>query len=166
MSIELIIALSGVFISIISVSVAIWSAKKSNSFSKEQTELQRRVVELEEQRELERKLKEDRADLRPILTYKPGKEGYSEYASYFQIENNGKMKADNIRMYVDGDPVTQHKYMMRHHDYKLGSLNPGRPKSWSVHITEEDPEICEVELKWDDETGKDHSFKEKVALKR
>lgn len=166
MTTGLTIAFIGIVISLISVAVAIWSARKSNSFSKEQTDLQRRVVELEEQRERERKLKEDRADLRAIISYKPGKEGYSEYASHIKVDNSGGMKAENIRMYVDGDPVTQHRYMMQHNDYKIGSLNPGGPQLWAIHITEDAPETCEIELKWDDETGKDYSWKERVALKR
>lgn len=165
MTLEFIIALSGVVISLISVSVAVWSAKKSNAFSKEQTDLQRRVVELEEQRERERKLKEDRADLRAVFQYYEPVDGFNKKASFVNIENTGKMEARNIRIFINGDPHIHHKFIRAHNTITFNRIKPGGPCGWALNVTEETPESCEIELKWEDDTGKDYSWNERVALK-
>lgn len=165
MSTEFFITIAGVTISLISVFVAFWSARKSNSFSKEQTELQRRVVELEEQRERERQLREDRADLRAVFQYYDSVEGYDKKASFVNIVNNGKMEARNIRMFINGDPHIHHKFIRAHNLITFNPIKPGGPCGWALNVTEETPQSCDIELKWDDDTGKNHTWKEKVPLK-
>lgn len=156
---------SSVIIAILSVSVAVWSAKKSNSTRKEQVLLQIRVVELEELKEKERKEKDDRADLRAVVQIAERIDGFYRKATHIQIENNGKNTATNIRLFVNGDPVTQHGYMMRHNSHRLNDLNPDGPCMWGLYIIEVSPKTCEIELRWDDKTGKDYSWKEPVDLR-
>lgn len=165
MTIELTTAVIGIVISFISVAVATWSARKSNKYRKEQIELQRKVVDLEEQRERERKIKEDRALLRAEIDYLEHHKGYYKLANYMAIKNLGNMKAEYIRMYVNGEPVSTQRYMMRHHSHILNDMSPGGPNKWSLSIDEETPDTVDIELKWDDETGKDYSWKDRMPLK-
>lgn len=154
---------------VVSLGVAIYSylqGRKSNDLQEEQTKLQRRVVEIEEQREQERLKKETKARLRPVLKYIDRHDSAREIARQITIENLGKHEAQNIRMYVDGDPVSMHRDIFCRPDNKLSPIQPGSDQMWRIEVDEESPEVCEITLKWDDKTGNDYEFKDKLALKK
>ncbi|MCW9708837.1 hypothetical protein [Fodinibius salsisoli] len=154
---------------VVSLGVAIYSylqGRKSNDLQEEQTKLQRRVVEIEEQREQERLAKENRADLQPYFRYISRKDSPVKIARQITIENLGKHEAQNIRMYVDGDPVSMHRDIFCRPDNKLSPIQPDSDQMWCIEVDEESPEVCEIMLKWDDETGSDYEFKDKLPLKK
>ncbi len=159
MSLEIIISAIALIVSIIVAIYSYFQGSKSN-------QLQERIVEIEEQREQERLNKENRADLQPYFRYISRKDSPVKIARQIIIKNLGKQEAQNIRMYVDGDPLSMHRNIFCRPDYKLTPIRPGSDQKWRIEVDEESPEVCEIKLKWDDETGSDHEFNDKLLLKK
>lgn len=163
---ENIIALVALSVSGIAAYYSYRQRTKSNDLQEEQTELQRRVVNIEEQREQERLKKETKARLRPVFKYIDRHDSTREIARQIKIENIGKVKAYNIRMFVDGDPLSMHRNTFCRRDDKISPIQAGNYQMWRIEVDEESPEACEITLKWDDETGIDYEFKDKLSLRK
>jgi len=152
-------------ISAIALIVSGMAAFYSFKQGRRSNQLQERIVDIEEQREKERLAKENKADLRASFKYENLLDE-GQVASHIVVRNEGKIKAENIRLYVDGDPVTQHKYMMQSHSHKLSPILPDKEYKSVISVEENEPESCEIKLLWDDETGRNYEFKEKLPLKK
>lgn len=163
MSWELIIAFSSVVISLLSVGVAIWSAIKSNSIGKEQTELQRKVVELEEKREEEKKVFENSASIHAEIDFEETA-GY-RFPRSIMIWNQGMMNAENLRVYIDNEPSSEVNYLLTDKNEDVLEVLPaGDYYSYSFKTREENQPAIEVKVIFDDPQGSDQEYKRKLRV--
>ncbi len=146
------------FALLISAIVAIYSymqGRKSNELQEEQTDLQRRVVELEEKRETERKEEKIRANLRAEVDYRPTAAG--RVAKKLRIVNEGQGAAKNIRIEIEGKSIEGCDFILKGNK-SLDVLAAGNEFLLPMATSKDSPASWLTTLYWDDKTAKNQKF--------
>jgi len=142
---DIISALSLV-VSIVAILVG-WKAHR------EANAAQRRIVEIEEQRERERRLSALQASLYPRLI-RTERESYRLY-----LVNSGKAEARNVRVKLDGVPLNEHPVAGRRSDIPT-LIGANSEVSCLLFITRgSPPRPYEIEIRWDDDSGMDRVYR-------
>lgn len=155
MSWELIIGLAGVAISLISIFIAGWSAYNSTKYSKKQTDLQRRVVELEEQREREKQSVKIKADVKAEVMYRNTAAGKQPYK--FRVFNDGAGAAERIRVMINGDPIKECGFILTEQN-TLEVIAAGTDVKFPMATSKDSPSNWKTVVLWDDKTGTNNKF--------
>ena len=163
MSWELIIGISGVVISIISICIAGWSAYNSKKYSGQQTELQRRIVELEEQREEEKKRFQESAGIEAKIDFE--ETGGHRFPRKILIWNHGPADAKNLKVLVDGHPPSQVEHLItKKRNDTIEVLPAGDYYDYSFGNREENQASIEIIVMYDDPLAEENEYKTKLRL--
>jgi len=130
--------------------VALWRGEKAH---REANAAQRRIVEIEEQRERERRLSALQASLYPRLSR-------TERGSYrLCLVNSGKAEARNVRVELNGVPLNEHPVAVRGSDIPT-LIGPNSEVRCVLSITHDSPPPpYEMEIRWDDDSGMDRVYR-------
>jgi hypothetical protein len=146
--------------------VAVYSylqGRKSNEMQKEQTELQRRVVELEEQREEKKKRLQKKAEIRAVIDFE--ETGGHRLPRKILIWNHGPADAENIEVLVDGLPPSEVEYLYteRRND-TVEVLPAGDYYDYSFGNREENQAPIDITVTYDDLLDEKQEYKTKLRL--
>lgn len=141
-------------VSVVALGASIWAHFRATRLKAESNDLQARLVELEEDREADRRQKQQAADLTAYFEKRPGRNGPR---TMLVLRNNGDAPAEDVKVEFDGEPIDEHGSV--HYDEatipKIGS-GAESPILVSVHSGHNPP--FHVRLRWSDGTGEDNSF--------
>lgn len=142
---------ASVVISALSLFVSVIAVWKSSRAQREANDTQKRVVEIEEQRDRERRERACQADLRPQLRR-------SDELWRLYLINRGQAEARNVRVTLDGEPL---------HEHPVGTMG-GMP----TQVGPNSEVSCvlifglgipgppfSIEIKWDDDFGTDRTYR-------
>jgi hypothetical protein len=112
---------------------------------------QKRLVEIEEQREQERQNQKSSAQLRPELRR-------VEKSKRLVIKNYGDAEARNVRIIMDGKPLAEHKTSLSnvHMPELVGAYSE---ISCVLAINKDNAPPFNIEIKWDDNSGNDKEYR-------
>ena len=141
-----------VVVAVLALLLSAWGHWRTRRISEEQTRLQARMVELEEQRAHERQLYQKRAMLKAELIRKDSK-------PHIRIENRGASEARNIRGTLNGKPLKEHdctKSLFQPIN-SIGANSDTRiPIRLLLQVKGQPP--FDLVLHWDDDIGTDHTY--------
>ena len=147
-----VLGIVGVVIGAGSLAVAIIALRKSLGAQKEANKVQLRLVEIEEQREVERISQAKRAILRPSLRK-------TDKASYrLCIVNEGMAEARDVRVQLDGQPLDTHCTAVGR-DTIPAIIGPNSMVSCLLAIHMQCAPPFDIEISWEDDSGDLGSFK-------
>ena len=126
--------------------ISVW---KSSQAQREANAAQKRIVEIEEQREREKLFEAKQDNLRPELR----KVERGTYRLY--LINHGKAEARNIRIKLDGTPLAEHCAAVQS-DRMPAFLGPGAECSVLLAISSGCVPPFEIEITWDDDLSLIH----------
>ena len=155
MSWELFLSIAAVFISAILGFITWLQNRKSNS-------LQERIVELEEQREIQRKHIENSAELLAKIEFSTS--GYKDAIALI-ITNIGLAGAENVKIWVNDKPPSKVDNIYTEDRPDVLEVLPANDyvKYPFIRIEENQPPI-EVKIKYDDSIGIGHERNFKLRL--
>lgn len=141
-------------VSALALVVSIWAHYRMGRLKRESNTLQERLVELEEEREADRRRRQKSADLSAQLDQRPGRNGPR---TMLVIENGGRGLAENVRVHPDGTPVHEHGHVL-HDEPTIAKIGSGSesPILLAVHKQHHPP--FDVKVTWDDATGANRTF--------
>lgn len=141
----------GVVISALSLLVAILAIIKSGRAQQEANAAQRRIVEIEEQREQHRQRESTQAKLRPELR----QSGQHSYRLY--LVNTGAVEARNIRIEMDGVPLAEHPAAVRN-DLLPDLVGPDGEISCLLGLHMGCTPPFKIKITWDDTSAKERTY--------
>lgn len=139
-------------ITLASVVVAIWLGVKNHRLARKNTDLQKRLVELEEERELDRKKAASKAQLRATL------ENYGQHNYRLVIENIGNCEARNIVLQMDGKLFADHPAAMEN-EGPIRSIGPHTRVTKLLAITMGCAPPFELDITWEDDSGEPRHYR-------
>jgi hypothetical protein len=149
---NILLGVIGVVIAAGSLIVAIIALLKSLGAQKEANEVQRRLVGIEEKREIDREGQARKAVLRPSLRK-------TDKASYrLQIANDGMEEARNVRVLLDGQPSSKHCTAVGG-DTIPALIGPNSTVSCLLAVHMQCAPPFDIEISWEDDSGDAGSFK-------
>jgi len=134
--------------------IAVW---KSSQAQREANEARKRIVEIEEQREREKRFEAKQANLRPELRKVEG----GIYRLY--LVNHGKAEARNIRIKLDGTPLAEHCAAVQN-ERMPEFLGPGAECSVLLAISYGCVPPFKTEITWDDDYGTNRTYYTTLTL--
>lgn len=140
-----IIAAGSLVVSVIALVLSLRAHREANV-------AQRRIVEIEEQREQEKRLNFRQAGLQPELR----KTGQGSYRLY--LVNGGMAEARKVRVTLDGKPLAEHGAAVRGDSMPL-RVGPGAEVSCLLGISLDCAPPFEVEVQWDDDSGTGRTYR-------
>jgi hypothetical protein len=140
----------GLAVAVGSLIVSIIAFKKSTHAQDEANAVQKRLVEIEEQREQERQLSIRQASLRPELR----EVSNNSYRLY--LINEGSAVANNVRVLLDGNPINEHA--ARSYEEPPNLVGPNSEVSVLLSISFDCVPPFGIEVRWDDASGSDRSY--------
>jgi len=143
---------AGVVIAVASMIVSIMAMVKSLQAQREANAAQRRIVEIEEHRDVEKRLDSLQAKLQPQLR----KTGTTSYRLY--LVNNGLAEARNIRVRMDGVPLAEHGAGGRGEGMP-SIVGPAAEASCFLPLSQDCHPLFEVEVQWDDDSGTGRAYR-------
>jgi hypothetical protein len=143
---------AGVIIAMGSLIVAIIAMRKSFHAEQEAIAAQRRIVEIEEWREKERRLDALQAKLQAELR----EMGNGSERLY--LVNLGRAEARNVKVSFDGKPLEEHCASVGG-DSLPSLVGPGAEVSCLVSITNVCAPPFQCEVRWDDDSGLDRLYR-------
>lgn len=138
------IAAGSLVVAIIALIVSIFTNQKTNAN-------QKRLIEIEEQREQKRQDKKISAQLRPELR----RDGKSER---LVITNHGDAEARNVRVIMDGNPLAEHKTAVSN-DHMPELVGANSEISCLLAISQGNAPPFNIEIKWDDNSDNDKEYR-------
>jgi len=150
---DIIVSIVSVF-SLFASIIAIFISRKAH---REAITVQRRIVEIEEQRERDRQLSELKASLHPRLR----KTDRGLYRLH--VVNSGKGLARNVRVTLDGKRLVEHGTAVQGGEIPA-LIGPNSEVSCLLVITLGCAPPFKIEVEWDDESGKDRIFQGTLTL--
>lgn len=148
--------LASVIISAVSLVTSIFATWKSLRAQREANIAQKRIVEIEEQREKERHLAATQAQLIPRLRKTDG----GLYRLY--LVNSGHAEARNVRVELDGMPLHEHPTAIEGEDLPV-LVGPSSEVSCCLALWNKKPPF-EIEVKWDDDSGTDRVYRGTITF--
>lgn len=141
----------GLLISALSFLVAVIALVRSGRAQREANAAQRRIVEIEEQREQARKDASSEAKLRPELR-KSGRHSYRLY-----LVNHGPVEARNIQVEIDDVPLAQHPAAVGN-DLMPNLVGPEGEIGCLLGLHMGCTPPFKIEIIWDDSSGNGRSY--------
>ncbi|MGB9879339.1 MAG: hypothetical protein ACPLRM_01130 [Anaerolineae bacterium] len=146
------ISLAGIIVGGLSLIVSGIAMMGSWKAQREATTAQKRIVEIEEQREKEKVVSSQQALLHPELR----ETGTGSYRLY--LVNSGKAEARNVQVKLDGVPLKDHHAAVKG-DVMPTLIGPNAEVSCLLAISTRCAPPFEIEVLWDDDSGKDHIYR-------
>jgi hypothetical protein len=137
---------SSIVISVVAVAVAIYFGIKTHHLGKENADLQRRLVKIEEAKEYERKKATSKAKLQAAIV------DYGQRNHRLVIENTGDCEARNINLIMDGKPFEEHQAAVSG-EGKINHIGPHSSATKLLALTTGCAPPFELEIYWDDDSG-------------
>jgi hypothetical protein len=129
--------------------VALYNSRKAH---REAIALQKRLVEIEQQRETDRlrqaKAAKLRADLRPT----------PQGCDRLYIFNSGDCEARNVTAVMDGKPITEHPASPRGEEFPE-LIGPDSEVSYLLAWSRKTNPPYELEITWDDDSGNQRLYR-------
>ncbi len=145
------LSVGGVIISALSLGVSAIAIYTSSQANRQAIAAQRRIVEIEEQRERDRQRGELQASMHPQLR-KTNRHSYRLY-----LVNSGKGIARNIRVRLDGKRLSEHAAAIQGDDIP-SQVGPNSESSCLINITMTCAPPFNIKVEWDDDSGKDRIY--------
>lgn len=146
MAIPDLIAIGAILVSLLSIYFSFRANKKSLTLQKEQTEMQKRITQIEESRERERAIQSKKACLKAEL--RKNKRG-----SYrLVIKNSGQGTARNVKATLDGKPILEHP-AINPGQQEITLIGPYSEISYIARITFGCRPPFKFKVTWEDDSG-------------
>ena len=145
-SLKILIAMGAILVSLLSIYFSFRANKKSLTLQKEQTEMQKRITQLEESRERERAIQSQKAYLKAELR-KVERNNYR-----LVIENSGQGTARNVKATLDGMPILEHPAIASSQQ-EIILIGPYSEISYMAGITFGCSPPFEFKVTWEDNSG-------------
>ena len=133
-------------IAAVAVGVAIYFGIKSHRLGKENADLQRRLLEIEESREHERKKATSKAQLQAGIV------NYGQHNYRLVIENTGDCESRNVELKMDGKPFDEHQAAVKG-DGKINHIGPHSHATKLLGLTLKCAPPFDFEASWEDDSG-------------
>lgn len=128
--------------------VAVWVAWRAN---RKALGIQARILEIEEQRERDKRLSASRASLRPELR----KTASGSHRLY--LVNSGMAAARNVRVMLDGQPLSEHPAAVQGNEMPT-RVEPNSEVSCLLAFTFACSPPFDIEVRWEDDSGTDRLY--------
>jgi hypothetical protein len=138
-------------IALISVAAAVFFGLRSQRLQRENTDLQKRLLEIEEAREKERQQVTRKAQLSAHI------EEYGRNSHRLVIGNAGNAEARNISLVMDGKPFDEHQAAVSG-EGKISRIGAHSSATRLLGITMGCAPPFELEISWDDDSGEKGSY--------
>jgi hypothetical protein len=154
---NIVLGVLGIVVAAGSLTVAIIALRKSLATQTEATDVQRRLVQIEENREADRIHHRRKASLRLDLRH-------TEQGSYrLYVVNDGESQARNVSVLFEGSPIEDHCSGVQ------GSRLPADVGARSevsclLAFSHQCAPPFPVELSWDDDSGEPGSYKGSITF--
>lgn len=139
------VSVLSLIVSVIAVGVS-WKAQRTSNA------LQKRVVEIEEQREKNKQLEAEQASIYPEFR----KTGGGSYRLY--LINSGLAEARNIEVKLDGKPLNEHATAVQG-DNVPNCIGPNSEASCLLAISMDCAPPFEIEVRWDDDSDVERIYR-------
>jgi len=146
MAISDLIAIGAVLVSLLSVYFSFRANKNSLTLQKEQTEMQKRITQIEEAREQDRVIQSRKANLKAELR-KNKKNSY-----HLVIKNSGQGKACNVKATLNGKPILEHPAIASGQQ-EIKSIGPDSEISYITGLSSGCSPPFEFKVTWEDDSG-------------
>jgi len=133
-------------ISVVAVAVAIYFGIKTHHLGKENADLQRRLVKIEEAKEYERKKVTSQARLQAAIV------DHGQHNYRLVIENAGDCEARNVELKMDGQPFDDHQAAVSS-DGKINHIGPHSQATRLLALTMGCAPPFECEISWEDDSN-------------
>jgi len=133
-------------IAFVSVVAAVFFGLRSQRLQKENTNLQKRLLGIEEVREQERK----KAAVKAYLSARI--EDYGQRNYRLVVENTGDGEARNVNLKMDGKPFDEHRAAVSG-DEKISCIGARSHATMLLALTLGCAPPFEMEISWDDDSG-------------
>jgi hypothetical protein len=144
----------GIGIAGCSLAVSVWAVINSNRAQKAANAAQKRIVEIEEQRETDRVQQSKQAKIIPTIKKRNG--NTTSYHLY--LKNEGDASARNICLMIDNKPLAEHQAFCSS-DTMPESIGQHSEISFPLALSRACNPPFEIRVTWDDDSGKDRVFK-------
>lgn len=138
-------------IALVSVAAAIYFGLRSQRLQRENADLQKRLVEIEEARDQERKKTIKKAQLSAHI------EEYGRNNHRLVVENAGNAEARNINLTMDGKPFDEHQAAVSG-EGKISRIGAHSQATRLLALTMRCAPPFELEIAWDDDSGEKGSY--------
>ncbi len=157
MAIPDLIAIGAILVSLLSIYFSFRANKKSLTLQKEQTEMQKRITQIEESRERERAIQSKKACLKAELReVKPNNHRLF-------IENSGQGTARNVKATLDGKPIFRHPVIDR--DQQVITLIGSHSKiSYMADIKLGRRPPFKFKVTWEDDSGEPGEYETTLTI--
>jgi len=151
------IAIGAILVSLLSIYFSFRANKKSLTLQKEQTEMQKRITQIEESRERERAIQSKKACLKAELReVKPNNHRLF-------IENSGQGTARNVKATLDGKPIFRHPVIDR--DQQVITLIGSHSKiSYMADIKLGRRPPFKFKVTWEDDSGEPGEYETTLTI--
>ena len=133
-------------IAAVAVGVAIYFGIKSHRLGKENADFQRRLLEIEQTKEHERKKVASKAQLQAAIV------DYGQRNYRLVIENTGDCEARHIKLQMDGKPFDDHCAAVNG-DGKVDRIGPRSYATRLLALTMKCAPPFQFEASWEDDSG-------------
>ena len=133
-------------ISVIAVAVAIYFGIKTHHLGKENADLQRRLVKIEEAKEYERKKATSKAKLQAAIV------DYGQRNYRLVIENTGDCEARNVQLKMDDEPFDEHQAAVSG-DSTISHIGPYSQATRLLALKMGCAPPFECEISWEDDSN-------------
>ncbi len=146
MAISDLIAIGAILVSLLSIYFSFRANKKSLTLQKEQTEMQKRITQIEESRERERAIQSKKACLKAELRE------VERNNHRLVIENSGQGTARNVKATLDGKPILEHP-IIAYGQQEIILIGPYSEISYITGITFGCSSSFKFKVTWEDDSG-------------
>jgi hypothetical protein len=136
--------------------VSIGAALLAWGVSNRQNKMQARLLELEEARERDRLAEGSRADVTARMVR-------SSQSGRLYVFNVGPTPARNIRVILDGKPISQHPYIHQGQEL-IGVLGPGAQKEFIVVTWDGMPTHFHCQVSWENLHGEPGAWESELTF--
>lgn len=143
---------ASVIIAIGALTVSIVAMVKSLRAQREANAAQRRIVEIEERRELQKRVDSLQAKLQAVF------KDLGDGSQRLYLVNRGAAEARNVRVKLDGTLLKEHCAGVRG-DPMPSLVGPGAEVSCLLGISHQCPPPFQCEVLWDDDSGVDLTYR-------
>ena len=157
MTISDLIAIGAILVSLLSVYFSFHANKKSLALQKEQTEMQKRITQIEEAREQDRAIQSRKANLKAELR----KDERNSY--HLVIKNSGQGTARNVKATLDGKRISEHRAIASS-DQEITLIGPGSEILYTVGITFDCSPPFKFKVTWEDDSGEPGEYETTLTI--
>ncbi len=131
-------------IALFAVIVSVWFGRKNHCLNRKNAELQRRLLELEENREAAQRKAASKAQLRARIV--------QDGRDLLMITNDGESEARNIVLKLDGQPFKDHCASYRN-DWEAKIIDAHSEATSPIAPCDECAPPWKIEIFWEDDSG-------------